>query len=168
MFDDASSTSDESGISPSRTLESYTSYLLWRVTRHAEEQIADVLAPFRLRLLHLCVLRMLATGSQTQTALAKPIRANRMMITRLVNDIEEAGLVHRTPISRNRRAYNVTLTPQGTSVLAQTDTLVGVVEASILAPFSIDEQTQFRAMLLFLIEAYSRMEPAANRREEGL
>ncbi len=167
MFDYPAAANGEGGAFSAQAIVPYTSYLLWQAMLRAEERIADVLAPFELRLLHLCALRLLVDGPRAQTALTRPLRVNRMMIMRLVNDLEAAGLVRRAPTLHNRRAYDVALTPQGASVLAQIDALVGAVETTMLAPLATDEQAQFRAMLLRLIEAHSQPACLADAREEA-
>lgn len=167
MVDEAPAAREECGTPSSHAIAPYTSYLLWQVMRHMEEHITDALAPYGLRLSHLCVLRLLATRPRAQTTLGRTLQVNRMMIMRIVNDVESAGLVRRTPTPRNRRAYDVTLTPAGRSVLAQADAVVGLNELNLLAPLAADGQVQFRALLGRLIEAYDHMEPTGDGREDG-
>jgi len=103
-----------------------------------------------------CIPRLLATRSQPQSALAPPLRANRMMILRLVHDLAQARRVRRVrrdPTACHRRAYDVTLTSAGRAVLAHTAASVDVVEAATLASLSANEQAQFRALLRRLMHA---------------
>jgi len=132
-----------------------------------EEQIEDVLAPLGLRLRHLYVLRLLATGSQAQTALTRPLHANRMMVLRFVHELTQAGLVRRAPTAHHRRVYDVTLTAQGRAVLAQTAASVDAVETALVAPLSPAEQAQFRALLLRLMHTPDHLTSAADACAEG-
>ncbi len=103
-----------------------------------------------------CIPRLLATRSQPQSALAPPLRANRVMILRLVHDLAQARRVRRVrrdPTACHRRAYDVTLTSAGRAVLAHTAVSVDVVEAATLASLSANEQAQFRALLRRLMHA---------------
>jgi len=103
-----------------------------------------------------CIPRLLATRSQPQSALAPPLRANRVMILRLVHDLAQARRVRRVrrdPTACHRRAYDVTLTSAGRAVLAHTAVSVDVVEAATLASLSANEQAQFRALLRCLMHA---------------
>jgi len=106
-----------------------------------------------------CIPRLLATRSQPPSALAPPLRANRVMILRLVHDLAQARRVRRVrrvrrdPTACHRRAYDVTLTSAGRAVLAHTAVSVDVVEAATLASLSANEQAQFRALLRRLMHA---------------
>ena len=107
-----------------------------------------------------CIPRLLATRSQPQSALAPPLRANRMMILRLVHDLahdlaqaRRVRCVRRDPTACHRRAYDVTLTSAGRAVLAHTAASVDVVEAATLASLSANEQAQFRALFRRLMHA---------------
>ena len=102
-----------------------------------------------------------------QTTLGRTLRVNRMMIIRLVTDVEAAGLVRRTQAPHNRRTYDVTLTLAGRSALAQADAVVVRGEVTLLAHLAADEQAQFRALLERLIEAYGCVEPTGDGREDG-
>jgi len=106
-----------------------------------------------------CIPRLLATRSQPPSALAPPLRANRVMILRLVHDLAQARRVRRVrrvrrdPTACHRRAYDVTLTSAGRAVLAHTAASVDVVEAATLASLSANEQAQFRALFRRLMHA---------------
>ena len=110
-----------------------------------------------------CIPRLLATRSQPPSALAPPLRANRVMILRLVHDlahdlaqarrVRRVRRVRRDPTACHRRAYDVTLTSAGRAVLAHTAVSVDVVEAATLASLSANEQAQFRALLRRLMHA---------------
>ena len=107
-----------------------------------------------------CIPRLLATRSQPQSALAPPLRANRVMILRLVHDLahdlaqaRRVRRVRRDPTACHRRAYDVTLTSAGRAVLAHTAVSVDVVEAATLASLSANEQAQFRALFRRLMHA---------------
>jgi len=151
---------------PLHAVAPYTSYLLCLAMRQADAHIADALAPYDLRLPHLCVLRLLATGPHAQTTLGHTLHLNRMMIMRLVTAMEDAGLVHRTPTPHNRHAYVVTLTPAGQALLLQAEAVVGRAEEAFFAPLAPDEYLQFRALLARLLEAHACVEPPRAERAD--
>ena len=137
-------------------LESYASYLLWQATLRAQGLIRAALDPLGLRIPHHSVLRVLAEGARSQAALADALHTDRMMMVRVIDDLEGAGLVSRERNLRDRRAHDVTLTAEGKRVLDQTHTRVRAVDAALLSPLSDAEREQFRALLARVIEAHDR------------
>ena len=138
----------------SAALTPYTSYLLWQATSRAQERIRGALAPFGLRIPHHSVMRVLAEGARSQAALADLLQTDKMMMVRVVDDLEAARLVRREPSVRDRRAYDVTITPFGEDRLRQTHALMQTVDETFLGALSDAEQIQFRALLLRIIRAH--------------
>ena len=148
--------SGEHGPGPGLTaaLEPYASYLLWQATLRAQGRIREALEPLGLRIPHHSVLRVLAEGARSQAALADALHTDRMMMVRVIDDLEGAGLVSRERNPRDRRAHDVTLTAQGKSVLDQTHTRVSAVDEALLSSLSDEEREQFLALLARVIAAH--------------
>ena len=150
------------GVGLTASLVHHTSYLLWQATMRAQERLREALGPLGLRIPHHSVLSVLSEGTQSQAALAEALHTDRMAMVRVIDDLEEAGLVRREQNPRDRRAHEVTLTARGAATLDQTRNRVGAVDAALLAPLSEAEREQLRAMLTRVIEAYDR-EAATDR-----
>ncbi|MFE9118731.1 MarR family winged helix-turn-helix transcriptional regulator [Streptomyces sp. NPDC007172] len=60
----------------------------------------------------------------------------------MLNQLQQAGLVLRTPDPADRRKNAVTVTPKGTAVLARCGSLAASANAEPLAPLTPDEQAQ--------------------------
>ncbi len=149
------------GLTPA--LEPYASYLLWQATMRTQERIRDALGPLGLRIPHHSVLRVLAEGARSQAALADALHTDRMMMVRVIDDLEQAGLVRRERNPRDRRAHDVTLTTQGEAMLDRTHGHINAVDAALLAPLSEGEREHFRAMLARIIEAYDAERASMDR-----
>jgi DNA-binding MarR family transcriptional regulator len=69
-------------------------------------------------------LRLLATQSHTLRGLAQRLSADPPYVTLMVDDLEERGLVQRTPHPEDRRAKLVKLTPAGRAAAARADAIL--------------------------------------------
>src|SRR5918998_966137 len=81
------------------------------------------------------VLSSLGTGQpSTQVALAQHLGVDRTMMTYLLDDLEEAGLVERRPDPADRRARRVAITDPGSTLLTEVRARLHEVEEEVLAP----------------------------------
>ena len=69
-------------------------------------------------------LRRLATQPHTLRALAESLAADPPYVTLIVDDLEQRGLVRRTPHPKDRRAKLVRLTAAGRTAAARADALL--------------------------------------------
>jgi DNA-binding MarR family transcriptional regulator len=69
-------------------------------------------------------LRLLATQSHTQRALAERLSADPPYVTLVVDDLEERGLVRRMPHPKDRRAKLVELTAAGRAAAMHADAIL--------------------------------------------
>ncbi|GAA5187282.1 hypothetical protein GCM10023322_35320 [Rugosimonospora acidiphila] len=83
-------------------------------------------------------------GPPTQSALAERVAIDRTILTYLIDDLAEAGLVERRLDPNDRRARRVVATERGRSVLAEAQSRVSAVEDRLLAGISPTERDQFR------------------------
>ena len=85
---------------------------------------------------------------QSQIALAERIGLDKTTLTYLIDGLESAGLVTRTPDPNDRRTRHINLTPEGTRTLAVHARVVEGVERDVLSRLSVDEAEQFQNVLL--------------------
>jgi DNA-binding MarR family transcriptional regulator len=70
-------------------------------------------------------LRRLAAGALTQRELAQALGTDKAYTTVIVGDLQERGLVRRTPHPVDRRAKLVTVTPAGAAAAQRAEALLG-------------------------------------------
>lgn len=106
------------------------------------------------------VLATLGRGEPTtQVALAQHLGVDRTMMTYLLDDLEDAGLVDRRPDPADRRARRVTLTDTGQARLAELMCGLRSAEDELLQPLDAEEQTQLRKLLSRLATAMAPANP---------
>ena len=83
----------------------------------------------------------------SQLALARRLGIDRTVMTYLIDDLVEAGLVERQTDPRDRRARTVVVTARGRRLLPDLDRRLASVEAELLAALSPAEADRFRRLL---------------------
>ncbi|MCZ2108090.1 MAG: MarR family transcriptional regulator [Dehalococcoidia bacterium] len=68
---------------------------------------------------HLFVIRMLAQNDTTITALARRLGTSKQAAVALVDELEEAGLATREPLTTDRRVKIIALTPRARTLLSE-------------------------------------------------
>jgi DNA-binding MarR family transcriptional regulator len=96
-------------------------------------------------------LRRLAAQPQTLRALADMLVADPPYVTLIVDDLEQRGLVRRTPHPEDRRAKLVQLTAAGRAAAARADEILDEPPAALL-----DAPAEDLAALLRVLERLSR------------
>jgi DNA-binding MarR family transcriptional regulator len=136
-------TTDPGRMIPAALTET-TGFLLtqahWLARDRADEEFRDL--PIEIR--HYGLLATLdELGPVSQQALTNGMRVSATTITQLVDDLERLGLVERRRNPSDRRAYTVTMTPEGERVLAE-----GRVRA---ARVQIERDDELRPLLRKLV-----------------
>jgi DNA-binding MarR family transcriptional regulator len=80
----------------------------------------------------------------TQLALAQHLGVDRTVMTYLLDDLEQAGLIERRPDPEDRRARRIVPTPAGVRLLVTLDRRLRAVEDGLLAPLDDESRRQFR------------------------
>jgi DNA-binding MarR family transcriptional regulator len=94
-------------------------------------------------------------GPSRVSDLAEIARLDASVVSRQIAQVEQQGLVERTPDPSDRRAHRVSLTGEGARVLEQgRDQLAGMV-ADRLGDWSTDEIASFSRRLQHLLAALS-------------
>ena len=87
-------------------------------------------------------------GPRTQLALARQLGVDRTVMTYLLDELEQAGLVARTPDPADRRARRITLTDDGQARLCALERSLRAAEDDLLAPLDDGERAALRKLLL--------------------
>ncbi|WLW54161.1 MarR family winged helix-turn-helix transcriptional regulator [Streptomyces sp. YU58] len=83
----------------------------------------------------------------TQLELAGRVGLDRTVMTYLLDDLEERGVLVRRPNPRDRRSRHVILTDEGRAQLQRVRTETAAAETRLLAELGEEERTQFRDLL---------------------
>ena len=86
----------------------------------------------------------------SQLALAQHLGVDRTVMTYLLDDLEEAGLIERRPDPADRRARRVVATPHGTELLTELDGRLRAAEVYVLSPLDQEASESFRAQVRLL------------------
>ena len=137
----AEKTADATPLAGPDQLKVHTWYVLNRAAQRMRELVEGVLLPLGLRRRHYAALSVIsAEGPLSQRDLSGRIPIDRVAMVSVIDDLESAGLAQRHPSLEDRRAYALTLTPKGDSILSKARALVEAADAQGLAPLSAEEQ----------------------------
>lgn len=135
-------------------IQSLPSWVVGRVAARARGLVADALAAEGLKLMHHAVLATAAAyGPLAQAELGRRLGVDPKDMVGILNDLQEAGLVLRTPDLADRRKNAITVTPGGAAALTRCAALAEAANAELLAPLTPDEQIQLMALLTRVHEA---------------
>jgi MarR family transcriptional regulator for hemolysin len=82
----------------------------------------------------------------TQAALASHLAIDRTVMTYLIDELEEAGLVERTPDPHDRRARRIVATVRGRKVLVEAERQVAAVEEFVFRGLAPEDKATFLAL----------------------
>jgi DNA-binding MarR family transcriptional regulator len=82
-----------------------------------------------------------------QLTLAQELDIDRTVMTYLLDDLEQAGLVERRPDPADRRARLIMVTETGSAMIDRVKDLLGAAEDRVLNALPELERAEFRAML---------------------
>lgn len=140
--------------SPLAHIQSLPTWLVGRVAARGRGLVADAIAAEGLKLMHHAVLAATAEyGPVAQADLGRRLAVDPKDMVGILNHLQRAGLVLRTPDPADRRKNAVTVTPRGAEVLTRCAALAETANAELLAPLGADEQRQLIALLTRLHEA---------------
>ena len=98
-----------------------------------------------------------------QAGLAERLEVENITLCRMVDRLQEAGLVERRPDPADRRAWRLFLTPEAHPVIASMRGVGTEVLSEALAGFSAEEQDRLRDMLERVRANLSTRSPDAAR-----
>ncbi|WP_405663107.1 MarR family winged helix-turn-helix transcriptional regulator [Streptomyces sp. RK9] len=124
------------------------SWLLGRAAARGRALVADALAAEGMKMWHHVVLAAVADlGPVAQADLGRGIQLDPKDLVGVLNDLQGAGLVERTPDPKDRRKNAVTLTADGRALLRRCATAARAANADLLGPLSAAEREAFLDML---------------------
>ena len=132
-------------------LPGFPGYALRRAAIATAAELASRLAPIALRQSDVSVLILIAENpGVTASALGRALDIQRANMVPLLNRLEDAGLIARSPI--DRKSFGLDLTAHGRARLAEARAIVEAFEAELLARVPAEH----RAHLLPALEALWR------------
>jgi len=97
----------------------------------------------------------------SQLALAQHLGVDRTVMTYLLDSLEEAGLIERSPDPADRRARRILATERGAELLATLDDRLRAAEESLLAPLDSAAREVFRGQIRVLATRIDTLDPVA-------
>ncbi|GLX24156.1 MarR family winged helix-turn-helix transcriptional regulator [Streptomyces lavendulae] len=135
-------------------IQSLPTWLVGRVASRGRGLVADAIAAEGLKLMQHAVLAATAEyGPVAQADLGRRLAVDPKDMVGILNHLQEAGLVLRTPDPADRRKNAVTVTPEGEAVLARCATLAEAANEQLLAPLTPAERDTLMALLARVHEA---------------
>ncbi|MFI1203399.1 MarR family winged helix-turn-helix transcriptional regulator [Streptomyces sp. NPDC020883] len=132
---------------PSR-IRALPSWLLGRAAARGHRLVAEALAAEGMRMTHHAVLSAVAElGPVSQAELGRTVGIDPKDIVAIVNDLQNDGLVTRTPDPKDRRKNAIGISADGNRRLRRTERLGDAANAELTAALSDDERTQLIALL---------------------
>lgn len=122
--------------------------LLGRLTRAANQALAQALDDLGLRGQQFAILHRLADGGPaTQAELAATLRVHAPNLVRVIDELEERELLARSRDSEDRRRLLIGITATGARLLGRAEQAVANAERELLAPLNAAERSQLRSLL---------------------
>ncbi|WP_280273448.1 MarR family winged helix-turn-helix transcriptional regulator [Nocardia wallacei] len=138
---------------PNQPLDDRGVFLLSQIGHHVAHRFSAGLAPIGIAPAHFGILSHLAAaGGRSQQELADLLHVHRNAMVGLVDELEERGLVIRSPHPSDRRAHAVHLTDHAHQVLDAASAQVQAIEDEVLAPLDEAERTHLIYQLRRLSE----------------
>jgi DNA-binding MarR family transcriptional regulator len=119
-------------------------------SRIVEEQVADMLKPYKISMQQYNVLRILRgqKGSPANLSTIQERMINKMSnTTRLVDKLIDKGLAERTICESNRRKVEILITPKGLDLLSEIDPVTQANNNNILKEFTLVELNTLNSLL---------------------
>lgn len=98
----------------------------------------------------------------TQLAMANKLGIDRTVMTYLLDDLEQAGLIERRPDPADRRARRIVATDAGRATMCELQGKLEHVEARVIGALEESERTLFRDLLRKAATRIDEHDPVAN------
>ncbi|WP_229680212.1 MarR family winged helix-turn-helix transcriptional regulator [Saccharopolyspora thermophila] len=130
-------------------------FLLTQLGTHAAMKFAERVSALDLTPPQVGVLRMIAgQPGLSQQNLAERLGMLPSKVVAFVDELEGRSLVTRTRSTRDRRVYELTLTEEGTELMAEIRSVAAEHEADFCRALTPDEHAQLRALLTRVAESH--------------
>lgn len=132
-------------------LPSLVGYQLKRAHDKVYRSFSDHLATLGLTPGQFGVLMLIAANpGSTQTDLARGVGSNRSFMVRMIDRLEALGLIERGAVPLDRRSYAISVTPDGTEMVARLTEDVVEHEYATLSRLTRQETEKLLALLVRL------------------
>jgi DNA-binding MarR family transcriptional regulator len=98
----------------------------------------------------------------SQRSLAERLGVDRTVMTYLIDDLEEAGVVERRADPADRRSRHIVATPKGQRVLGELESSLRAVELRVLSALPTDGQDVFRDQLRSIAAHANERDPVSS------
>ena len=143
----------------------YAGQLFFRLWRASNSRTAQALDSMGLTTTTFAVLNVLGAREGTiQQQLSTDMGIDPSAMVKVINELEEAGLAERRRRPKDRRAWEVTITPKGQDILQQAKKLASDVENEILGGLTAADR---RELLMLLRRALASAPPQPPWRAEA-
>ncbi|MBA2849105.1 MarR family transcriptional regulator [Thermosulfuriphilus ammonigenes] len=138
---------------PEFTLDRCLGFLANRVYRSFQKEVDRLLQPLGLTTAQFCVLMKLYNQDGiTQSALAQKLHIESPTLVRIIDRLEEAGLVRRRPSPKDRRAYRIVLTNRGRELEKQLRKVGETVRSKATRGMTEQESEKLRDYMMLVWE----------------
>jgi MarR family transcriptional regulator, lower aerobic nicotinate degradation pathway regulator len=156
----------EGSISRDVEVAEFAGQLFFRLWRASHTRTAEALGSLGLTPALFAPLNVLGAREGTiQQQLSSDMGIDPSAMVKLINELEEAGLVERRRRPNDRRAWEVAITPKGKQTLKRARRLISTVEDEVLGGLSADDRRQLLALLRRALDSAPPQLPW--RTEEG-
>ena len=150
--------------SPDSKVAEFAGQLFFWLWRASHTRTAEALDSIGLTTAQFAVLNVVASRHATiQQQLSSDMGTDPSAMVKLINGLEEAGLVERRRRPNDRRAWEVAITAKGRRTLVRAKRLASQVETAVLAGLTADER---RKLLTLLRRALASAPPQPQWRVE--
>ena len=108
--------------------------------------------------------RAIQDGQPSPSELAARLGVSKQAVGKVLDEMEQRGLVERRPDPADRRARRVLLSPHGRAAAQTARRLSGEIEADLRSRVGPEQVAALRVALLAYVEAHGGAEDAAARR----
>lgn len=115
-------------------LRQFVGYNMKRIYMQIQDDMASSLEPLGLRIGTFSALAVLVSGQGiSQTQLSQVLNIKRSGVVIVVDELESAGAIERTPVPGDRRAYSLKVTKAGMRLWEQAERIVQDHETALFA-----------------------------------
>jgi DNA-binding MarR family transcriptional regulator len=104
---------------------------------------------------------------QSMTQLSNALDIDNSTLTGLIDRMERSGYVVRSPGDSDRRAFRISITPQGVEESNPARPLIRKINEEIKSGFSQEEIETFKRVLGSLLEKFGKSGARRTRRQKG-
>ncbi len=113
------------------------------ISHHLEKKMVKKLAEKGITIkLFGVIMTLMAEDKITQIEIAKRVGVPGYATSRTLDQLEEKGLIKRTPDPASRRSFLIVLTDKGRELAKELPPIINEVNQDILAPLNQEEQEQ--------------------------